>query len=225
MTKVLVAGLGLAVGMLIGAVLLLLNPIALLQGRPPALSGPVMTLNWEAGSGYRGMPLTARGLLGGVAPGEGPLRFEEPAIRYARVEVMALTPESGASPALGVRFASVSRLNSLLHARLGVENSVNVIWPARGTLFLAGSENFWPPLRDALWAAVRGRGLRPDEARYPLAPLPGLGVPLVAAGSGEFADVTGSFREEFAPAETDPAEFTGLRQLHLATGEPSPDPR
>ncbi len=220
MRKVLLSGLGLAIGALLGGALLLLNPLALLQGRPAALSGPVLTLGWEAGGGYRGMPLTARGLLGG----EGPLRFEEPAIRHARVEVMALTPESGATPALGVRFASVSRLNSLLNARLGVETSTNVIWPARGTLFLAGSENFWPPLRDALWSAVRGRGLRPGEARYALAPLPGLGAPQIAAGTGEFAGVTGSFREEFAPAVTDPAEFTGLRQLHLATGERTPEP-
>ena len=85
-----------------------------------------------------------------------------------------------------------------------------------GTLLLAGSENYWAPLRDGLWSAVRGRGFTPGAARYPLPPLPGFGPPAIVRGTGAFEASKGGFREVFAPLPQAPAEFTGERQLHLA---------
>jgi hypothetical protein len=214
--KVVIALLGLVIGAFIGGALLMLNPIALTQPRPVALSGTVQTFGWQSGGGYRGMPLTPRGLLGATTARGAEAGFEDAGIRHARVEVVLLTAEAGAVPALGVKLAATSRSNSLLGARLGTATAWNIVWPGRGSVLLSGSENFWAPLRDGLWSAVRGRGFQPGQASYTLTPLPGLGPPAVAGGSGDFAGASGSFREEFSPAEGDPAEFTGLRQLHLA---------
>jgi hypothetical protein len=205
---------GFLIGLLLGVALLLTNPLQLTQGRPAPLSGAVNSLGWES-SGYRGMALTPGSLLGLGAP--PPRRgFADPAIAHARVEVVVLGGEPGNAPALGVRLSAVATQNSLLRASLGVQTAWNLLWPERGSLQLAGSENLWAPLRDGSWSAVRGRGFVPGASRYPLPPLPGAGAPLLVAGTGEFAAARGVFREEFAPAADAPAEFTGLRQLHYS---------
>ena len=106
--------------------------------------------------------------------------------------------------------------SSLLRARLGVTTAWNIVWPGKGTVLLAGSENFWTPLRDGLWSAVRGRGFQPARARYPLPPVPGLGPPVLVGGSGEFTGAHGAFREEFMPERERPGDLTGSRRLQLA---------
>jgi hypothetical protein len=210
-----VAFLGLLIGGLLGAALVLLNPITLAQGTPAGLNGAVRTFSWAAGGGYRGFDLTPSGLLGarGDEPGAG---FDDAGIRYARAEVVMLTGEPGAPAALGVRLSAVARANALLKARLGTTTAWNLVWPERGTVLLAGSENYWAPLRDGLWSAVRGRGFAPGGDRYPLPSLPGLGAPALVHGTGAFAGAKGGFREVFAPLPQQPAEFTGERQLRLA---------
>lgn len=213
--KSVVAFLGLLIGSLLGGALVLLNPITLAQGTPAGLTGAVRTFTWAAGGGHRGFDLTPSGLLGGrgVEPGAG---FDDPGIRYARAEVVLLTGEPGAPAALGVRLSAVARPNALLKARLGTTTAWNLVWPERGTLLLAGSENYWAPLRDGLWSAVRGRGFTPGAARYPLPPLPGFGPPVLVRGTGAFEASKGGFREVFSPLPQAPAEFTGERQLYLA---------
>lgn len=211
MTRALVIVAGLIIGAILGVAVLMLNPITLAQGTPPGLSGAIRTFSWEAGR-YRGFPLTPAGLLGG---GDGP-RFKDPGIRYARAEIVALAGESGAPPGLAVRLSAIARQNSLLQARLGTVTAWNIVWPGRGSVLLAGSENFWAPLRDGLWSALRGRGFQPGQARYPLPPVPGLGSPTLVGGTGEFAGARGAFREEFSPVVSRPEDLVGLRQLHLA---------
>jgi hypothetical protein len=142
--------------------------------------------------------------------------FPEPGIRYARAEAVLLPADGDLPPALGVRLSAIAGTNSLLKARLGVVTQWNIIWPGRGTALLAGSENFWRPLRDGLWSAVRGRGFEPGRPAYLLPPAPGLEAPALAAGSGAFAAARGAFREEFSPVADRPGDFTGRRQLQLA---------
>ena len=144
------------------------------------------------------------------------LGFQEPAIRYARAEIVALSGDAGSPPALGVRLSAIARPNSLLRARLGLVTAWDVAWPEKGTVLLAGSENFWMPLRDGLWSGVRGRGFQPGGARYLLPPIPGLGSPTLVGGSGEFAGAHGAFREEFSPVPARPGDLVGLRQIQLA---------
>jgi hypothetical protein len=206
----------LLIGAFLGAALLMLNPIILTQGKPAGLSGAVRSLEWRSDGAFRGFQLTPSGLLG-VGKDRDPARgFTEPGVHYARMEIVTLSGESGSQPALGVRLSAMARANSLLKARLGVVTAWNIIWPERGTVLLSGSENFWTPLRDGLWSAVRGRGFHPGEVRYPLPPIPGLGPPVLVGGSGQFAGARGAFREEFMPVAERQGDLAGQREIQLA---------
>ncbi|WKZ12867.1 MAG: hypothetical protein QY320_02460 [Gammaproteobacteria bacterium] len=207
---------GLCVGVFLGIALLLVNPMLLLQPAPISLSGAVHTLAWEAGEGFRGFELTPRGLLGAGDRRQPPRQFAEPGIRYARAEVVRLAADEELPPALGVRLSAISDHDSLLQARLGVVTQWNLVWPQRGTVLLAGSENFWRPLRDGLWSAVRGRGFRPGAVRYILPPFPAPGGNAFGAGTGEFAAARMAFREELSPLEDRAGAFSGQRRLQLA---------
>ncbi len=205
---------GLVIGVFLGVAILMLNPITLGSRTPPGLAGAIRTFSWQDGTGYQGFAMTPAGLLG--ARGATGLAFKEAGIRYARAEIVSLTGEAGTAPALAVRLSAIARPNSLLQARLGVVTAWTIIWPGQGSLQLAGSENFWAPIRDGLWSALRGRGFRPGQARYPLPPVPGLGPGAMISGSGEFAAARVAFREEYSPLAGAPGDLVGLRQLHLA---------
>ncbi len=213
--KFLIAVAGLLIGAFLGMGALMLNPLTLMQPRPVGLSGAVHTLGWESGDGFRGFGLTPRGLLGAGSDRQPPTDFAEPGIRYARAEVVLLPADGDLPPALGVRLSAIARNNSLWQARLGVVTQWNIVWPGKGTVLLAGSENYWRPLRDGLWSAVRGRGFQPGQPRYLLAPMPDLRPPAIEAGSGVFAAARGAFREEFSPLAGRPGDLTGRRQLQL----------
>ncbi|MCC7489084.1 MAG: hypothetical protein IT485_05495 [Gammaproteobacteria bacterium] len=215
--RILVATLGLLAGIFLGAVLLMLNPISLVQGTPAALSGAVRVLAWESGGGFRGFELTPGGLLGLRSAAGRAAAFGDPALEHARVEIVALSDDSGGPPVLGVRLSAIGTGNSLLQARLGTVVAWSLAWPGQGSVMLAGSENYWAPFRDGLWSAMRGRGYQPGRAHYLLPPLPRLGAPWLVSGTGAFAGVHGSFREEFTPVAARPGDLTGSRQLSLAT--------
>lgn len=205
---------GLAVGIVLGFGILLLNPIMLMQSKPTGLAGAVHTFSWEGGGEARGFRLTPAGLLG--LADDAPSAFSERGLRLARAEVVSIPGESGATHGLGVRLSAMAPTNSLLQARLGIVTAWSIVWPGTGSVILAGSENFWAPVRDGLWSALRGRGFQPGRARYPLPPMPGLGVPTLIAGSGAYAGMNGAFREELSPVSDAPGDLIGLRQLHLA---------
>lgn len=215
--RIVIALLGLVIGVVLGIALLMLNPLSLGQGTPAGLSGAVRVLAWESGGGFRGFELTPGGLIGLRSTAGSAAAFTDPALRHARVEIVTLADDAGGPPALGVRLSMVSAGNSLLQARLGVETAWNLIWPGQGSALLAGSENFWTPLRDGLWSAARGRGFQPQGSRYPLPPLPELGAPALIAGTGSLAGAQGRFREDFVPVAARPGDLTGSRLLSLAT--------
>jgi len=207
--------LGLLTGLLLGLALLLLNPITVLQGKPAPLTGAVRTFSW-AGADYRGLDMTPAGLLGAARISPGLRDFRDPASRYARAEIINLATEGEETPLLAVRLSALARPNSLLRARLGVVTAWNIVWSGERSVMAAGSENFWLPLRDGLWSALRGRGFHPGRPLYPLPAVPGLGVPRLIGGAGEFAGRSGGFREEFSAGEEPGTDLIGIRQLHLA---------
>ncbi len=213
--RFLVSIAGVLIGAFLGAALLMLNPITLTQTGPAGLAGAISALGWQSGGGYRGFAMTPAGLLG--AENDDPaLDFKDAGIRYARVEVVALAGDPGAPPALGVRLSAIARQSALLRARLGVTTAWSIAWPEKGTVLLSGSENYWAPLRDGLWSAVRGRGFQPGGARYALPPMAGLGTPAIVSGSGELGGAHGAFREAFSPVRERPGDLIGSRQLQLA---------
>lgn len=206
---------GVLLGMLLGAAVLLFNPVALMRPALADLASPGRVLSSSGGTSSAGFALSPRGLLGmdsGPAPAAA---FNDPAIRHARADVLVLTGADGAVQSLGVRLSALGRSNSLLQARLGVVTGWNVVWPGEGSLLLSGSENLWPPWRDGLWSAVRGRGFRPQDS-YLLQPLPDSGPPFVVAGTGTLAGAAGVFRERLFPADKRPGDFYGRREMQVA---------
>lgn len=213
--KKVMAGLGLVIGVLLGTALLMLNPVTLMQPRPVGLAGAVQALGWQDAGGSTGFAMTPAGVLGVAGDREKGAGLALPGIRYARAEVVALAGDSGMPEALGVRLSAIADENSLMKARLGIVTSWNLVWPQRGSVLLAGSENLWTPLRDGLWSAVRGRGWNPGRERYLLAPLPEAGTGLVVKRTGEFSGSGGAFREQFTPLASRPGDLTGQRELQL----------
>jgi hypothetical protein len=208
-----IAGLG--VGVLLGVGLLSLNPIVWFHPPPVGLSGAVRTLGWESGGRFAGFPLTPGGLLGLSVPSDAGRVATERGVRLARAEAVLLTGDAELPAALGVRLSALAEENSLLRARFGIVTQWNIVWPGMGSVLLSGSENLWPPLRDGLWSALRGRGLRPTAVRYALSPLPGREAAGFALGTGAFAEAAGAFREEFSPVDGSAGDFTGRRQLQF----------
>jgi hypothetical protein len=207
--------IGLLCGVALGAALLLLNPVTLLQPSLPPLAGSVQSLTWENGRAH-GMAMTARAVLGIDMGDAATSAFADPGIRYARVEVAALSGEVGMGPALAVRFSAIARQNSLLRARFGMTTYTNIIWPGSGSLFLAGSENLWAPVRDRLWLAARGRGL-PPGAQYRLPPVPGATVGQTITGaSGRYAGASGEYRESLEPLPERRGDLAGRRHLKIS---------
>jgi hypothetical protein len=205
---------GFLCGMAIGLALVMLNPVVFTQPGPPVPAGALRTLSWQAAH-FRGIALAPQALLGLDSAAESGDTFADPGIRHARAEVMVI-PAGAGGPALGIRLSALARHNSLLRARLGTVSQTNVIWPTDGSLFLAGSENLWTPLRDALWSAVRGRGFRPRQAGYLLPPMPGLtGTQLVIGAGGRYSGARGKYRETLAPGAEGSGDFAAHREVQL----------
>lgn len=204
---------GFLLGIALALLVLLLNPVLLTQPRPVLPAGAVSVLGWEAPAAA-GMPLTPMALLGMHEP---PERFAEPGIRHARVEVAAIAGENGAPPALLVRLSGLSRQNSLLGARLATVTQTSIIWPGRGSLFLAGSENLWVPLRAGFWSALRGRGFRPAADSYVLPPLAAVAAsaPPVIGATGAYASAQGSYRETLVPDGARPGDLAAKRSVEI----------
>ena len=206
---------GFLCGMLLGLVVLALNPMGMSSSAPVVAAG-ARTLTFNTGQ-FRGFELTPFALLGvsGIAAdGAG---LSEPAIRYSRIDVAALSADSSSAVALAVRLSSIARENSLWRGRLGVVTDWNVVWPEQGSLFLSGSENFGPVVADCLWSLLRGHGLRPRAPRYDLSPVPGAGTGQSVNGArGAFDGARGSFVESFEPLPDAGDDLGGRRTLHLS---------
>jgi hypothetical protein len=214
--------IGFLCGVLVALAALMLNPMAWSSSPPASAAKGARTLTYTPAAfrGFELRPMALLGVAGIDADGAG---LADPAIRYARVEVEPLTADSSSAVALAVRLSSLAKQNSLFRARLGVITDWNVVWPDQGSLFLSGSENFWPVVRDCLWSLLRGRGFRPAETRYQLPPVPGGGTGQSVSGvRGSFAGAHGSFSEIFEPLPDSGADLGGRRILHITEARQQP---
>ena len=212
--RALVGVLGLVLGILVGACLVLANPLAWFDGELPPLPAelaPAKAYRWED---YRGIEAGAADLLG-VGRQDRDAALMDPALRHVRIGIVVLPAGEGAPAALAVKVSAIAEENSLWRAQLGTHDYWNIFWPGEGSVFASGYSNFWGVIRDTFFAAARDGDLESVATAYPLsAPSPLGNSTGVTGASGRYARFTGEFREQLFPAP--PAAKTKDRDWEIA---------
>jgi len=197
--RALVGLLGLVLGIVVGAGLVLANPLTWFDGLPP-LSADLAPAKIYRGDNYRGVSLGAADLLGLGRPDPG-VALTSPALAQVRIGIVVLPAGAGVPAALAVKVSVIAAENSLWRARLGSHDYWNVFWPGEGSAFAAGYSNYWSVLRDDFFSAIIGRDpqLLVDgyaiSARSPLRNSEG-----VTGGVGRYAGFGGEIREHLYPS-------------------------
>ncbi len=200
--RTLVGLLGFALGMLLGCLLLVFNPLASARGlRPlPGDVAPVKAYRWE---GYRGMEISVASLLG-LGRGDRGVALMDPALRGVRMGIIVLPAGEGASAALAVKVSTIADENSLWRAQVATNDYWNIFWPGEGSVFASGYSNFWGVLRDDFLAAALGSDEAPEVTGRLVSALAPSGTSTgVAGASGRYAGFTGEIRELRYPGEGD----------------------
>ncbi len=202
MVRALVGVLGLLLGILVGASVVLLNPLAWIQGMPP-LSAELAPVKSYRGENYRGMDLGAAGLLG-VGRQDREVALMDPALRHVRIGIVVLPAGEGAPAALAVKLSAAAESNSLWRAQLGTNDYWNIFWPGEGSIFAATYSNYWAVTRDGFFGALRGGSEGSSAGGYPVsAPPPAGSAAGVTGAAGRYAGFTGEIRELLYPAAPD----------------------
>jgi hypothetical protein len=200
--------LGLVLGVLAGATLVLVNPLAWLRGLPPlpADLAPAKTYRWDD---YRGIEGGVADLLG-IATRNREVALMDPALPHVRVGIVVLPAGEGTPAALAVKVSAIAEANSIWRAQLGTDDYWSIFWPGEGSIFANAYSNYWPVARDAFFATVAGGDGEFMAPSYALTAPPPLGDAVgVTGASGRYAGFTGEIREQLyiAPpnsARTDP---------------------
>ena len=201
--RMLIAILGLVLGVLVGFGLVLVNPVAYLRGLPPLPSdlAPAKAYRWDD---YRGIEAGVADLLG-IGRGASAVVLKDPALAHVRIGIVVLPAGEGMSAALAVKVSAIADDNSLWRARLGTLDYWNIFWPGEGSIFATGYNNLWLMTRDSFWATLRGGGPEMLAAEYPVsAPPPPGHATGVSGAAGRYAGFTGEIREVLYPAEHGP---------------------
>lgn len=201
--RVVVGVLGLLLGLLVGAILLLANPLAWLRGLPPlpADLAPAKLYRWDE---YRGIEGGVADLLGvrRRTPGKA---LMDPALAHLRMGIVVLPAGQGMPAALAVKVSAVAGENSLWRAQLGTHDYWSIFWPGEGSVFASSYSNYWSVARDAFFAGLRGSDREAMAAVYPVsAPSPAGDDAGVTGASGRYAGFTGEIRELLYPAKNGP---------------------
>jgi hypothetical protein len=197
--RALVVVLGLILGILAGAGLLLVNPLALLSGLPPlpADLAPAKTYRWD---NYRGIEGGVADLLGVSRP-ERAVALMDPALAHLRIGIVVLPAGEGTPAALAVKVSAINDANSLWRAQLGTDDYWSIFWPGEGSVFAGAYSNYWAVARDAFFAAILGGDRELMATSYAVTAPPPLGSSAgVTGASGRYSGFTGEIRETLYPA-------------------------
>lgn len=197
--RALVAALGLVLGLLVGACMVLVNPLAWIGGLPP-LSAELAPFKAYRGEAYRGIDLSAASLL--RAGRQDPeIALMDPALRHVRIGIIVLPAGDGAPAALAVKVSAAAESNALWRAQLGTNDYWNIYWPGEGSIFAAGYSNYWAVMRAGFFAALGIGGQGSSTTGYPVsAPPPPGSAAGVTGAAGRYAGFTGEIRELLYPA-------------------------
>lgn len=195
--------LGFVLGILAGAGLLLLNPLAFMGGLSPlpADIAPAKAYRWDA---YRGIGTGVADLVG-FGPPDRKVALKAPALAHVRIGIIVLPAGEGTPAALAVKVSTLSGENSLWRARLGTDDTWSILWPGEGSAFAASYSNFWTLVRDTFFATARGGGRDLLAPQYAVsAPSPVDDPTGVTGASGRYAGFTGEIRDFFYPGDPNP---------------------
>lgn len=201
--RALVVVLGLVLGILAGASLVLVNPLAWLSGLPPlpADLAPAKTYRWE---NYRGIQGGVADLLG-LGRTDRDVALMDPALAHVRIGIVVLPAGEGTPAALAVKVSAVDDANSLWRAQLGTDDYWSIFWPGEGSVFADAYSNYWTVGRDAFFAGILGGDRDSMAPSYAVTAPPPLGASAgVTGASGRYAGFTGEIREVLYPAPAGP---------------------
>lgn len=191
--RFLVVVLGLALGAVLAAGVLLARPAQLLQ---PAAGfdnseSVRMAFRQALQRGVTDGPFAGIGIGDEIAGGLGDASLE-----HLRFDLAVLDGGDDGGRALGIKLTALSRENDLLAGRLTTQAAWNLVWPGQGSLFLVGSDDQWPLLAESLSSGASGGGFDLSSGEYPLhgTGQPGLRQEVIGA-SGRLANAIGQYRE------------------------------
>lgn len=200
--RALVGFLGFVLGILVGAGLVLANPLAWLNGLPPLPAELAQAKVYRSGA-YRGIEAGGAALLG-MGRRDRKVALMDPALPHVRIGIVVLPAGEGMPAALAVKVSAIAEENSLWRAQLGTHDYWNIFWPGEGSVFASGYSNFWEVTRDASFAAARGGDQELVATPWPVSAPSPLGIWAgVTGAAGRYAGFTGEIRELLYPAPPD----------------------
>ena len=197
--RALVVVLGLVLGILAGASLILVNPLAWFSGLPPLSAdlAPAKTYRWD---NYRGIQGGVADLLGVGRP-DREVALMDPALSHVRIGIVVLPAGEGTPAALAIKVSAIDDENSLWRAQLGTDDYWSIFWPGEGSVFADAYSNYWAVARDEFFAGILGGDRERMAPSYAVTAPPPLGDPAgVTGASGRYAGFTGEIREVLYPA-------------------------
>jgi hypothetical protein len=195
MARALIALLGLVLGVLAGAALVLGNPLAWFRGLPPlpADLAPYKTYRWDD---YRGVEVGLADLLG-VGERNREVALMDPALAHVRIGIVVMPAGEGTPAALAVKVSTLDDDSSLWRAQLGTRDYWSIVWPGEGSVFANAYSNYWALARDTFFAALAGGARELMSPSYAVtAPSPPGDPAGVTGASGRYAGFTGEIREQ-----------------------------
>jgi len=199
-------------GAMAGVILVLVKPAGSSDGIKPFGSESLLVTRFDS-SGYRGMDILPLSLLG-IGTSGSRHALKDSANRYARVSTVVLESDDGEPVALAVKLSALGKQNNLLNGRLDMNTNWNLFWPGQGSIFLAGTDNYWALVSDGTVSGLKGEGFQLKPETYGLSVRHQSGtVPRVIGASGQYKDTEGRFRESADPVSRSMARLNGFLEI------------
>ncbi len=151
----------------------------------------------------------------------------EAPVRFTTAMVTVLADSRGQVTGIGVKFSSRSEQTNILRGEVLMDSVWHIYLPARGSLFMEQSENYWGYIRDivvpARWSS--GDNWRGSWLGNITAGPGALGTAAVAGGSGQFqymiTEGVESFSAKAYSVEHGPVAMTGELAIEIPGSEDS----
>jgi len=150
--------------------------------------------------------------------------WEDP-VQHTTAMATVLNDSRGRVAGIGVKFSSPSEQTNILRGKILTDSVWHIYLPARGSLFIEQSENYWGYIRDivvpARWSS--GDNWRGSWLGNITAGPGALGTAAVAGGSGQFqymnTEGVESFSAKAYSVEHGPVAMTGELAIEIPGGE------